>query len=76
MNSKFPKAQRIKSKKEISFLHKSGKRWRCEFFSVAYIKSNDNFDRVAVIVSKKIGSSVFRNKVKRVIREIFRNTEI
>jgi ribonuclease P protein component len=76
VNSKFPKAQRIKSKKEISFIHKSGKRWKCAFFSIAYTKSNDKFDRCAVIVSKNIGSAVFRNKAKRVIREIFRNTEV
>lgn len=76
MNNKFPKAQRIKSRKEISFIHKTGNRWKCDYFSITYTPSNYQFDRLAVIVSKKIGSAVNRNKVKRVIREIFRTTEV
>ena len=75
MNCTFPKEQRIKRRKEISFIHRTGKRWRCEYFSVAFNENNNRYDRLAVIVSKKIGSAVFRNRVKRVIREIFRTTD-
>jgi len=72
----FPKSRRIKSKKEISSLIKDGKRWKCDLFSVLYRRSSNNFDRVATIVSKKSGSAVERNRLKRVFREAFRTTEV
>ena len=72
MNNKFPKSRRIKSKKEISSLLKDGKRLKCGLFNVVYRKSSNNFDRVATIVSKKSGSAVDRNKLKRIFREAFR----
>jgi len=38
-----------------------------------YIKKNDfNFSRLGVSVSKKVGKSVVRNKIKRRIKEIIR----
>lgn len=38
-----------------------------------YIKNNNlGYSRLGIVVSKKVGKSVVRNKIKRRIREIFR----
>lgn len=76
MSNKFPTSQRIKKEKEISFLLKNGRRWNCDIFATSYYKNNRNFDRVAIIVSRKNGSAVYRNKLKRVFREVFRHTKV
>ena len=76
MANTITKFQRIKSEKEIFSLLKTGKRRACELFTIIYSKSSSEFDRVAVIVSKKVGTAVFRNKLKRTFREVFRNTRI
>ena len=76
MSYTFPKSRRIKSKKEITSLLKDGKRWKCDLFSVIYRKGSNNFDRVATIVSKKSGSAVERNRLKRVFREVFRTVKV
>lgn len=68
--------QKIKSKKEISSLLRSGRRWRCSLFTLVFRLNSNTFDRVAILVSKKNGSAIVRNRIKRVLREIFRNTRV
>lgn len=73
-NNSFSKQERIYRKSEISVLVRSGKQWVCSN-GVVYISciNNQKFDRLAVLVSRKLGSSVERNYIKRVCREIFRS---
>ena len=63
---------KIKSKSEISLLFKTGQKRECFAYTIIYKKNNRNFDRFAVIVSRKLGNAVKRNNIKRVFREIFR----
>lgn len=69
------KNQIISSKKEISFLIKSGEKWTTDSLSVFFIKNRYIKDRCAIIVSKKNGNAVKRNKIKRIFREVFRKNK-
>jgi len=43
---------------------------------VMYIRNNgESFNRVGVSVSKKVGNSVVRHRIKRLVKEAFRNSE-
>jgi ribonuclease P protein component len=66
------KPYRISAGREISFLIKTGLCWRCSCFSIIYVHSDRNHDRVAIIVSKKNGNAVQRNRIKRILKEMFR----
>lgn len=44
-----------------------------DFYTIYYKKSDFEYIRVGVSVSKKIGNSVIRHKVKRQINEMIRN---
>jgi ribonuclease P protein component len=69
------KKQIISKKKEISGLFKYGQKWRNGSIVIIYQKNDFDKDRCAIIVSKKNGNSVERNKIKRVFREIFRKNK-
>ncbi len=66
------KALRLTKNLEFINVYKSGRRISSPFF-VMYIKKNDlGYSRLGVSVSKKVGKSVVRNKIKRQIKEIIR----
>lgn len=66
------KALRLTKNLEFINIYKSGRRVSSLFF-VMYIKKNDlGYSRLGVSVSKKVGKSVIRNKIKRQIKEIVR----
>ena len=64
--------ERIRKKSDFVVLYKKGSRLRGKYFDVVYCANQLPFSRMAVVVSKKVGNAVVRNRVKRWIRELFR----
>ncbi len=45
-------------------------------FLIMYVRKNgESFNRVGVSISKKVGNSVVRHRIKRLVKEAFRNSE-
>tara|TARA_B100000676_G_C17971783_1_gene783742 strand:+ start:306 stop:683 length:378 start_codon:yes stop_codon:yes gene_type:complete len=70
----FSKGERLKNKKIIDHVFKTGKKISLFPFDFRYLKKeNDSINEVLISVSKsKINSSVKRNLLKRRIRESYR----
>ncbi|MEE9524242.1 MAG: ribonuclease P protein component [Thermodesulfovibrionales bacterium] len=57
---------------EFKEVFSSGKRFPCRYFTL-YIKENrSHSNRIGLAVSKKTGTAVVRNRIKRVCREALR----
>jgi ribonuclease P protein component len=67
--------ERIRKRKDFLFLYKKGKRYRGKYFNLIYLSNDFSFSRMAVIVSKKVGNAVKRNKIKRQMRTLFRRNK-
>lgn len=66
------KKDRIKKNSQFRYIYKRGKSFLDENLVVYLFRNNKNTNRVGISVSKKVGNSVRRNRVKRLIRESYR----
>ena len=63
------KTYRMKKNSQFDYIFKNGKTVKNNKLLMFYSKSNSKLPKIGVVVSKKIGKSVIRNRVKRLIRE-------
>jgi len=63
---------RVKKTKEFNYIYKKGKFYSCRYFSVHYVDTKLHNAKVGISISNKVGNSVTRSRLKRVISEIVR----
>ena len=56
-------------------VYKYGKSYSDKYLIVYYRKNELNINKIGISVSKKVGNSIVRHKVKRVIKEAYRLNE-
>ena len=67
-----PKQNRLKKNKQFSYIYKHGQTKHDNKLSLTVIKTKYKPFKIGFTVSKKIGKSVVRSKVKRMLREATR----
>lgn len=75
MNNKFPKENRVLLKSDFLRLKSGSSRFMSKYFIIYSISNSEVKTRMGLAISKKFGCAVKRNYIKRVLREIFRNTD-
>lgn len=73
---RFRKAQRIRHSREFAALKASGKRAFSRTMIMNWRQTSDrDFSRLGIVVSRRIGKAVLRSRVRRLLREAFRNSQ-
>ena len=65
----------LKKNYEFKYVFLKGKFYRSNHIDAYIIKNSLNYNKLGLAISKKIGKSVKRNKIKRIIREVYRLNE-
>lgn len=63
---------RVKKTKEFSYIYRKGKFYSCKYFSVHYVDTRLPDIKVGISISNKVGNSVTRSRLKRLVSEIVR----
>ena len=66
------KNNRLRKKKEFNFIYKKGKSFYSKFLTLFIVETKLNISKFGFSISNKVGNSVVRHKVKRLISEIVR----
>ena len=67
--------ERLRKNKDFQSVFQSGKSCANKYFVMYVSKNNLGINRFGVSVSKKIGNSVVRHRMKRLLKECFRLQE-
>ncbi|MBI3355052.1 MAG: ribonuclease P protein component [Nitrospirae bacterium] len=68
-----PKNEWIKKTYEYRRVYEKGRRYHGDYIILFALNNSLNYSRMGISVGKKIGGSVKRNRIKRLIREIVRH---
>lgn len=71
-NNRFGKNDRLLKRRDFLNVFKNGKRFRREGITFIYVENGLDRSRLGIDVPKKTGKAHERNRLKRLVREVFR----
>lgn len=75
MRKSLTRHERLKKRADIVALFSEAGSFSCKGMRLLYRKNGLPHDRFFVTLTRKFGNAVQRNRAKRVLREIYRNTK-
>lgn len=68
----FPRTDRLVSRRQFTTVYDNGRRVRGSAVTVFGLANREGHSRVGFTVTRKLGNAVQRNRIKRMLREIYR----
>ena len=69
---KYKKSQSLKKNQDFQFVYKNGKSYANKYLVMYILENDQGINRLGISVSKKVGNSVVRHRITRLIRESYR----
>ena len=72
----FSREERIRKRREYQQTYQRADKFQASYFVLYILENSLPHNRLGITVSRKIGKSVMRSRIKRRLREIFRTNKI
>lgn len=72
MDAKFPKSERLQKKREFQKVFDEGRKFTNKELHAFAMPNGTDSSRLGLVVGRKVGNAVRRNRIKRILREAFR----
>jgi ribonuclease P protein component len=70
------KAKYLTKTSQYTLVHSRGSYWSSNLLVMKALPNGLDYNRCGFVVSKKVGKAVIRNRVKRLLREVVRQTPV
>ncbi len=74
-DQRFPRSRRLRRRRDFLRLQAEGRKFVGRWLVFLYAKGEGGPCRLGITVSRRVGGAVVRNRVKRLIREVFRQNQ-
>ena len=71
----FDKSVRLRKRADFLRLAANARKWTAPNFIILIGEPYGAYSRLGITVSRKVGNAVTRNRIKRLVREFFRNNQ-
>ncbi|MFN3467920.1 MAG: ribonuclease P protein component, partial [Candidatus Brocadiales bacterium] len=68
----FPKEERLRKRRDIDRVFKEGKAFKGAVFNAYVLGNSLGHPRIGIVVGRKFGGAVQRNRFRRLLRESYR----
>ena len=68
--------ERLTKSRQYALVHGKGSSWASDLVVMRTLPNGLDISRYGLSVSKRVGKAVVRNRVKRLLREILRTTQV
>ncbi len=71
----FPGSLRIRKSSEFQDVFEKGNKLNGDHYTLVYKENSLGFPRLGLVVGKNYGNVIERNRIKRIVREVFRQNK-
>ena len=75
MLAKLPRDERIRQRAEFLAMQHQGNKARGRYLTLVGRRSEFSVSRLGIVAPRRLGKAVYRNRIKRCVREIFRQNK-
>jgi ribonuclease P protein component len=65
-------SESLKKNADFQYVYRNGKSYANKYFIMYVLENNQNYNYIGISVSKKVGNSVVRHHLCRIVREAYR----